>query len=80
MKYDFDDAMIDPEEVFAHPEEVLKSSFDEEQKRKILLSWQDQLDKRQIATSEGMSKDPGSDPISDNLQAVAVALTKLESQ
>jgi len=59
MSDDYETAMRDPGDVFDRPRDVLDSDFNTEQKRNILRSWEDQVEKRQIATAEGMAK-PGS--------------------
>lgn len=59
MSDDYETAMRDPGDVFDSPRDVLDSDFSTEQKRNILRSWEDQAEKRQIATAEGMAR-PGS--------------------
>ncbi|GEM_PF-2442691 len=74
---DYDNAMGDPADVFDRPRDVLDSSFDVEQQRNILRSWEDQVEKRQIATTEGMSRPAGAEDCAALLAEIADALRVL---
>lgn len=66
--------MRDPDGFFASPDDVLSSDFSDTQKKQILRNWEDMLNKRQMATEEGMVKGPSKEPLDDLLRAIAAAM------
>jgi hypothetical protein len=78
MSTPIEDAMRDPGDVFEGPGDVLTSDFSRDEQQQILESWEDQLQKRQLATAEGMTA--GDDrQIGTLLSAIAEALRTLAS-
>jgi hypothetical protein len=75
-----ENAMKDPGDVFARPNDVLHSAFSKEEQRKILRNWDDLLTQRQTATAEGMTKDAGEETADEVLQKVRTALTQLDEE
>jgi hypothetical protein len=76
---EIEQAKLDPTAVFRRPEDVLASTLSPEDKKTILLRWQDDADERMQATDEGMPPaDEDSSP-AEQLRAVQKALEALKS-
>ena len=68
---DIHKAMRNPASVFGTPEAVSESSeLTVEQKRAVLLQWQNQLEQFQAADDEGMPLAPGSEDILGRVTSV----------
>jgi len=71
-------AMLDPASVFLEPEEVLAASLSAEDKKAILLRWEEDADELMRATGEGMPPEDGGRSPAELLRAVQAALETLD--
>lgn len=76
---EFEQAKLDPTAVFRRPEDVLATTLSPEDKRTILLRWQEDADERMQATDEGMPLADERNGPAEQLRAVQKALATLES-
>lgn len=75
---EIEQAKLDPTAVFRRPEDVLGTTLSVEDKKTILLRWQEDADERMQATDEGMPPaDEGNGP-AEQLRAVQKALDTLK--
>lgn len=75
---EFDQATLDPASVFREPEEVMASSLSDDDKKTILLRWEEDLEALMRATEEGMPPGDGRRSPDEQLQAVQAALETLD--
>ena len=75
----FQQAKLDPGSVFERPEEVLASALPPDDKKTILLRWQEDADESIQATDDGMPPADDQGTEDDLLQAIQKALETLES-
>jgi hypothetical protein len=74
---ELDQAKLDPVSVFHGPEEVLAASLSAEDKKAILLRWEEDADELMRATGEGMPPEDGRRSPAELLRAVQAALETL---
>jgi hypothetical protein len=74
-------AMNDPASTFATPEALSQSNeLTEDQKRRILLQWKDQLQQLQAADDEGMQQNEATASTTDDLLGrVTDILSRIEA-
>jgi len=77
---EFERAMLDPASVFHEPEEVLAASLSAEDKKAILLRWEEDADELMRATGEGMPPEDGRRSPAELLRAVQAALETLDGR
>ena len=77
---ELDQAMLDPASVFHDPEEVLTASLSAEDKKAILLRWEEDADELMRATGEGMPPEDGRRSPAELLRAVQAALETLDGR
>jgi hypothetical protein len=76
---DFQQALKNPNKLFASPESVETSTeFDAAQKRAILVQWQDQMEQLQRATNENMPGPESNGAGAECLRRIVDALTRLD--
>jgi hypothetical protein len=73
-------AMLDPASVFHEPEEVLAASLSAEDKKAILLRWEEDADELMRATGEGMPPEDGRRSPAELLRAVQASLETLDGR
>lgn len=74
---ELDQAKLDPGSVFHDPEEVLAASMTAEDKKIILLRWEEDAEDLMRATEEGMPPEDNRRPPAELLRAVQAALEQL---
>jgi hypothetical protein len=74
---ELDQAKLDPGSVFRGPEEVLAASLSDEEKKTILLRWEEDADDLMRATEEGMAPEENRRSPAELLRAVQAALETL---
>jgi hypothetical protein len=74
---ELDQAKLDPGSVFHGPEEVLAASLPANDKRTILLRWEEDAEDLMRATGEGMPPEDNRRPPAELLRAVQAALAQL---
>ncbi len=77
---ELDQAKLDPASVFHGPEEVLAASLSAEDKKAILLRWEEDADALMRATEEGMPPEDGRHNPAELLRAVQAALETLDGR
>jgi hypothetical protein len=75
---DIDQAKLDPASVFHAPEDVLQASLAPEDKKSILLRWEEDADALIRATDEGMEPSDNRRSPGELLAAIQAALETLE--
>ena len=77
---ELDQAKLDPGSVFHGPEEVLAASLSAEDKKVILLRWEEDADALMRATEEGMPPEDNRLSPAELLRAVQAALETLDGR
>jgi hypothetical protein len=77
---ELDQAKLDPASVFPGPEEVLAATLSAEDKKAILLRWEEDADDLMRATGEGMPPEDGRRTPAELLRAVQAALETLDGR
>jgi hypothetical protein len=77
---ELEQAMLDPASVFHGPEEVLATFLSVEDKKAILLRWEEDADELMRATGEGMPPEDGRRSPAEVLRAVQAALETLDGR
>lgn len=77
---ELDQAKLDPASVFHGPEEVLAAALSVEDKKAILLRWEEDADDLMRATGEGMPPEDGRRTPAELLRAVQAALEILDGR
>lgn len=75
---EFEQAKLDPASVFRAPEDVMAASLSDDDKKTILLRWEEDLEALMRATEEGMPPSDGRRRPDEQLQAVQAALETLD--
>lgn len=76
---EIEQAKLDPTAVFRRPDDVLAATLSVEDKKTILLRWQEDADERMQATDEGMPPADERCSPAEQLRAVHKALDALKS-
>jgi len=76
---ELDQAKLDPASVFHGPEDVLHTSLSAEDKKAILLRWEEDVEALIRATEEGMPPSDNRRSPAELLRAVQAALASLEA-
>jgi hypothetical protein len=76
---EIEQAKLDPTAVFRRPEDVLTAMLSPEDKKTILLRWQEDADELMQATGEGMSPADERGSPAEQLRAVQKALEALKN-
>jgi hypothetical protein len=60
----FEDAMLEPDRWFQHPNEILAEAWSAEDKYRVLRQWKYDIGQLHVATEENMQPDkPRADPV-----------------
>ncbi|MEZ5828893.1 MAG: hypothetical protein R3D30_03875 [Hyphomicrobiales bacterium] len=76
---ELEQAKLDPGSVFHEPEEVLRASLSDADKKSILLRWEEDADAMMRATGEGMLPSDDQRSPAELLRAIEAALETLDS-
>ncbi|WP_141700730.1 hypothetical protein [Methyloceanibacter superfactus] len=74
---ELDQAKLDPGSVFERPDEVLAASLTADDKKTILLRWEEDAEDLMRATGEGMPPEDNRRTPAELLRAVQAALAQL---
>jgi hypothetical protein len=75
---ELDQAKLDPASVFHAPEDVLRASLSDDDKKSILLRWETDVEALMRATEEGMPSADNRRGPGEQLRAVQAALEALD--
>jgi len=75
---ELDQAKLDPGSVFHRPEDVLGAALSTEEKKSILLRWEEDAQELMQATEEGMPPSEEGPSPAEMLRAVQAALETLD--